>query len=174
MTFILFGIVTLGAAAYLYSKYTQKRKLSQLNLETKQVHLQAEEKKFFASDSLSFSEKLNTTKELYPFANWRESFFEYEMEQYTEENCNAAETIFDKLIEDLLELERDGSEKEKVSLFENAILALNKLDARVDGLIETGEREDLCELIDQITLASGLKPSDYADGEGIADLWREW
>lgn len=43
-----------------------------------------------------------------------------------------------------------------------------------DSLIETGEREDLCELIDQITIASGLNPQDYVKGKRIADVWREW
>jgi hypothetical protein len=41
-------------------------------------------------------------------------------------------------------------------------------------LIETGEREDLCELIDQITIAAGMDPKNYGDGEGIADEWRNW
>jgi len=48
---------------------------------------------------------------------------------------------------------------------------LNKVEA---GIIETGEREDLCELIDKITIAAGLNPEDYAQGDGLADLWREW
>ncbi|MDX6181870.1 hypothetical protein SGQ44_04980 [Flavobacterium sp. Fl-77] len=48
------------------------------------------------------------------------------------------------------------------------------MNEKDEGIIETGEREDLCELIDQITLASGLKPKDYAKGEGIADSLREW
>jgi len=54
------------------------------------------------------------------------------------------------------------------------VLSLNELDDKIDGLIETGEREDLCELIDQITIAAGLNPENYADGEGLADEWREW
>lgn len=67
-----------------------------------------------------------------------------------------------------------GDKTEKEKYFEDAITSLNELNEEDDSLIETGEREDLCELIDQITIAAGLNPENYADGEGIADLWREW
>ncbi|WP_405299696.1 hypothetical protein [Kordia sp.] len=126
------------------------------------------------TDDLTFSEKLNQTKKGYPFKAWREAFFEYKMEQYSEENCNAAKAIFDNLIVKLIELGEHGNEKDKIALFEKAVNSLNSLDNTVGSLIETGEREDLCELIDQITIASGLDPQNYADGEGLSDLWREW
>ncbi len=174
MTYILIGILIIGGIAFLCA--------NQKNLETKQkAEFKAEEKTdsltekiFFANDSLTLSEKLNKTKELYPFEKWREAFFEYEMEQYTEENCNAAKTIFDNLIDKLIALGENGNETEKIALFEIAVLSLNELENKNEGLIETGEREDLCELIDQITIACGLNPRNYADGEGLADLWREW
>lgn len=44
---------------------------------------------------MTYSEKLLKAKDLYPFESWREKFFEDEMEQYTEENCNTAKAIFD-------------------------------------------------------------------------------
>jgi hypothetical protein len=44
-----------------------------------------------------------------------------------------------------------------------------------DGsFIETGEREDLCELTNVISLAAGLNPDDYGSGEGLASEWRDW
>ncbi|MCI5056181.1 MAG: hypothetical protein MRY83_08735 [Flavobacteriales bacterium] len=117
---------------------------------------------------------LDNTKKLYPFKKWREAYFEYDMHQYSEENCAAAEKIFDDLIQGLNQIGMDATEESKVALFEIAINTLNDLNDGIPGFIETGEREDLCDLIDAITKASGLNPEDYADGDGIADLWREW
>lgn len=128
----------------------------------------------FQNDSVTYSEKLIKTKKFYPFVKWRENFFEYKMEQYTEENCNEAKKIFDNLILKLITIGENAKRTEKEKCFEFAIKSLNKLNEKDSEIIETGEREDLCELIDQITLASGLNPKNYAKGEGIADLWREW
>jgi hypothetical protein len=123
----------------------------------------------------NYAEKLNATKVKYPFAKWRRSFAEYGLEQYTEENCNDAKAIFDKLIIDLVALGKQASEEQKVTLFQTAIEDLNALNEEVgEDLIETGEREELCELTDAIGIACGLNPKDYGDGEGLASEWREW
>ena len=66
------------------------------------------------------------------------------------------------------------SENKKIEIFKRAILATNKLNEEIEGLIETGEREDLCELTDKITIACGLDPTTYGDGEGLASEWRAW
>jgi hypothetical protein len=129
---------------------------------------------------MSYKENLEATKLYYPFDNWRELFYPNEedgldgMEQYSPENCNKVQHVFDDLIENLIKAGEDASEPLKVIFFKIAVDTLNTLDKQIDGLIETGEREDLCELIDKITLAAGLNPADYGDGEGIADEWREW
>lgn len=126
------------------------------------------------NDNSNYSKKLLKTKELYPFAKWRKNFFDYEMEQYTEVNCNEAKSIFDNLISELIKLGENRSKTKREKCFEDAIISLNNLNENEPGIIETQEREELCELIDQITLASGLNPKNYAEGEGIADLWRDW
>jgi hypothetical protein len=130
---------------------------------------------------MEYKEQLESTKKYYPFARWRENFFPPKdepelggMEQYTQENCDKAQAVFDKLIEELIFVGQSVDEKDKVEIFKRAILSLNKLNDEVDGLIETGEREDLCELIDQISIAADMNPKNYGDGEGIADQWREW
>jgi hypothetical protein len=46
---------------------------------------------------------------------------------------------------------------------------LNSLDAKYDGFIETGEREELCREINEIVYVAGLR-----DCDGMADEWREW
>lgn len=122
---------------------------------------------------MAYKEQLEATKEYYPFDNWREAYDEG-LEQYTEENCNKTQAVFDQLIAALISLGKDAKEVDKVELFKTTVLSLNQLNEEVDGLIETGEREDLCELIDQITIAAGMNPKDYAGGEGIADQWRNW
>jgi hypothetical protein len=96
-------------------------------------------------------------------------------EQYSEENCMKAYKIFDDLVDGLIQKGQNALEKDKVKLFKKCVLALNDLDEELDNcFIETTEREDLCELIDKITIAAGLNPEDYADGEGLSDEWREW
>ena len=67
-----------------------------------------------------------------------------------------------------------ANEKQKMELFKIAILKTNQLNNAIVGLIETGEREDLYELTDKITAASGLDPNKYGAGEGLASKWREW
>lgn len=89
-------------------------------------------------------------------------------------NCEAIEMIFDELIADLKVLPNEATVEDKVYLFKYAVLATNTMDARIDDLIETGEREDLCELMDQISIAARLEPEEFANGEGIASELREW
>lgn len=126
------------------------------------------------SNKLVNPSKLEKCKSEYPFARWRLNATEHGMEQYSQENCEAIEMIFDELIADLKVLPDEATAEDKVLLFKYAVLATNTMNTRVDDLIETGEREDLCELLDQISLAAGLEPEEYADGEGIASEWREW
>lgn len=122
---------------------------------------------------MTYIQQLEATKEHYPFANWRHSYDDG-LEQYTEENYSKTEAIFDTLIANLIALGQDAGKDDKVELFKTAILSLNELNNEVDDLIETGEREDLCALIDNITIAAGMNPADFGESEGIADEWREW
>ena len=129
---------------------------------------------------MNYLENLNATKANYPFDRWR-TYYPNEsnnfegMEQYTSENCDKAQAIFDTLIDKLGELGENGTKSDKEKMFAIAIIALNDLNDETDGaLIETGEREDLCELIDEITIKAGLNPEDYAVGDGMADEWRDW
>lgn len=174
MTYLIIGALVIGVIVYFYVNSNKANKKSQLENSLPEEIKPNSNFENSENDTLTYSEKLNKTKVLYPFAKWRENFFEYEMEQYTLENCNEAKSIFDNLISKLLTIGENGSITAKEKCFEIAIKSLNKLNDKVEGIIETGEREDLCELIDQITFASGLNPKDYAEGEGIADLWREW
>lgn len=125
------------------------------------------------SIDVDYQNKLFATKQFYPFKNWRESYDDG-LTQYTEENCNETKKVFDDLINSLVKIGENANEKDKVQLFKNAILRTNELNDEIEGLIETGEREDLCELTDKIAIACGLDPQKYGDGEGLASEWREW
>lgn len=95
--------------------------------------------------------------------------------QYTGRNCTHAENIFDQLIATLATLGSDASESAKLAAFREAIVALNQLNEETDYmLIETDERELLCELTNKVAIAAGLDPSQYGDGEGPASEWRDW
>lgn len=123
---------------------------------------------------MTYEEKLNQTKSGYPFDKWRAAF-EHGLEQYTTENCGRARKIFDDLIADLIAKGETAAESEKIESFRIAIEATNELNEEWDEeLIETGEREQLCELTNAITVAAGLNPDDYGEGEGLASEWREW
>lgn len=123
---------------------------------------------------MAFESDLEATKKSYPFDRW-ENGFEHGLEQYTKENCNRARMIFDILIADLVSSGEHADESDKISFFETAVLSLNDLNDEFDGaLIETGEREDLCELCNLICKAAGVDPEKYGDGEGPASEWRDW
>ncbi len=114
--------------------------------------------------------KLTATKAQYPFKRWSESG----LDQYTEEACTKFARIFDTLIDRLTSLGEATSESDKLKSFHQAVVALNTLNETDDSLIETGEREDLCELSNVIAVAAGLNPENYGDGEGPASQWRDW
>lgn len=123
--------------------------------------------------NMEYQNKLNACKSTYPFKRWRDSF-KNGLEQYTEINCNKIEGVFDNLIAALVTAGENAAEKDKVTIFKTAILETNTLNDEIEGLIETGEREDLCELTDIITRGCGLDPEKYGAGEGLASEWREW
>lgn len=117
--------------------------------------------------------RLKAAKKLYPFDSWR-SGEEHGLDQYSKENCDAAKAIFDRLIKKLTVLGEQGAEAAKLELFREAVEELNALDAEEGNLIETGERDQLCELFNEIARAVGLDPANYGGGEGPASLWRDW
>jgi hypothetical protein len=118
-------------------------------------------------------ESFDDIRKSYPFDRWMENV-KYGLDQYTPENCKKAKNIADKLIDKLIKLQNKGTEEQKVALFKEAVLSYNNLNGENESIIETEEREDLCELLDKIAVAAGLNPQKYGDGEGIATEWRDW
>ena len=114
--------------------------------------------------------RLQSTKQHYPFGRWTESG----LEQYTKATCASFVAIFDELIKKLVTLGEHATEAQKMALVRIAVEALNELNEKDPSLIETGEREDLCELFNVIATAAGVDPRKYGDGEGPASEWRDW
>ncbi|MCB0538988.1 MAG: hypothetical protein KDE33_15860 [Bacteroidetes bacterium] len=106
-----------------------------------------------------------------PIKNWIEKH-EDGLEQYTAENCERASNIISSLISEL-EKTPDLTEAKKVNLIKNAVLDFNKLNEELDYcFIETGEREELCDIFDNIAETVGIDTQKYNDG--IASEWRDW
>jgi hypothetical protein len=122
---------------------------------------------------VQYQSKLLAVKSVYPFGKWSKRY-DNGLTQYTQRNCDKVRKVFDKLIEELISIGKEAGEAEKIQLFKTAILKTNKLNEAIAGLIETGEREELCELTNKISIACGLDPAQYGNGEGLASEWREW
>src|SRR5215469_10577789 len=117
-----------------------------------------------------YCRRLLAAKSGYPFPRWASSI----PELYTDSVCAAFAGVFDALIAKLVGLGETASEQDKLQAFHDAVRALNELQQQDLSLIETGEREDLCELCNVVARAAGLDPTKYGNGDGPADEWREW
>ena len=120
----------------------------------------------------SYADRLNRWRNNLPFSDWRTKV-QLGLDQYTQANCDQAERILNELVHGLIKVGETAPEAKKVILFKAAVEALNALDAETN-MIETGEREELCELFNLIAVDCGIDPSKYGDGEGLASEWRDW
>lgn len=79
--------------------------------------------------------------------------------------------VIDALFEELQQVPGDGREAAILAAVKDAVLALNALNDDCGGnLIETGEREALCDLIERAAREAGLPETD----QDITESWREW
>jgi hypothetical protein len=113
---------------------------------------------------------LAAAKECYPFSKWAE----WGIEQHTEKALNLFSAVFNHLIERLTALGERAPESDKIAAFRQAVEALNALNEKNELLIETDEREDLCNLCNIIATAAAIDPGKYGHGEGPASEWRDW
>ncbi|HEY0587341.1 MAG TPA: hypothetical protein VGD52_14495 [Pseudoduganella sp.] len=86
---------------------------------------------------------------------------------YTLEKVAECGRILDDFLAAMARTQGDAAIMAEV---EKTVLALNELnDACGGSLIETGQREDLCDLIERAANQAGL-----ATDEDITEQWREW
>lgn len=64
-----------------------------------------------------------------------------------------------------------GNAEHIMAAVRDTVLSLNDLSEEADSLIETDQREDLCEFIGLAARACGL---EVVAGADITEAWREW
>jgi len=88
---------------------------------------------------------------------------------YTESDIGKCEVILDGFLAQVVAA-GTGNSDQVMSAVKGAVLALNELNASCDhSLIETDQREQICELIIQASAAAGV-----GSGEDMTEQWREW
>ena len=88
---------------------------------------------------------------------------------YNQEDIDTCGAILDEYIDGLIK-----SNKKEILILEavkKAIIALNTLNENCEHeLIETDQREDLCQFIEEASIVAGLSKSE----NDITEEWREW
>lgn len=64
-----------------------------------------------------------------------------------------------------------GNAERIMAAVQETVLSLNDLSEDAESLIETDQREDLCEFIELAARAGGL---NVGAGEDITEEWRDW
>jgi len=89
---------------------------------------------------------------------------------YTQKHIDKCSEILKKYEDDLLAIKK-AENSIIMKKIKEVVLALNKLNEKVDySLIETDQREDLCEFIKEKAISAGLTNTD----NDITEEWREW
>lgn len=120
-----------------------------------------------------YAEGLNHCRRHYPFSLWLANFQEgggYYSRYYTD----MVQGIFDGLIQSLVYLGEKAITADKIALFEVSVRHLNLIKRGLPELINALEREEFCELLDDIARASGIDPQRFGQGRGIAYEWMRW
>lgn len=95
---------------------------------------------------------------------------EAEIEDYTAEDVARCEAFLREYLTALDELDEPDDDA-IMARVEQVVLALNELNEELDyAMIETVERENICELIQNAAVDAGLQeiPDD------ITEQWRDW
>lgn len=96
------------------------------------------------------------------------SYLDYESATYEEEDIDGCRDI---LLHHADELEQASTRDEALKIVETTVNQLNDLNERAgQNLIETGERENICEFI----IRAGAIMGFNRDDEDITEEWREW
>ncbi|MEH7014830.1 hypothetical protein V7087_29185 [Neobacillus niacini] len=103
-----------------------------------------------------------------PTIEWKERMNESD-DLFTAENIAATNVVLDSYIISLKELKDNPTEAEILECVKKAVLSLNELNEKYDYFIETMEREELWEFLDEAARIVGLESE-----EDITEEWREW
>jgi hypothetical protein len=90
---------------------------------------------------------------------------------YTEEGVNKCAQILTEYLATVFEPSAQGNTEKIMSAVKKTVLELNDLNAECEhSLIETDQREGICELIISAAAEAGLQSEEY----DITGEWREW
>jgi hypothetical protein len=90
---------------------------------------------------------------------------------YTQEHIDRSNEILDAFVSKLEQVSDSNRNTEIMEAVKTAVLELNALNEECDGsMIETDQREQLCEIIISAAKEAGLVTSEY----DITEEWREW
>lgn len=103
-----------------------------------------------------------------PTLKWKESFDE-DIGLYSEVIINETNEILDQFIFQLITIEQEKVESKLKLCVKEVVLQLNKLNKNHNYFIETDEREELYEFIDQAARIMGV-----VTDEDITEAWRDW
>ncbi len=95
---------------------------------------------------------------------------EFDDELYTEDDVNAVRALLEAYVEALAAL-KDPTDAQIMEQVRDVVLTLNRLNQdREYPMIETEEREMLCEVIQRCAEDCGLKDAPH----DVTEEWREW
>lgn len=90
---------------------------------------------------------------------------------YTEADVQRCGEILDEYLDHLAMLEDDSESEEILVYVEKVVINLNELNDECGyRLIETDQRELICNFIERAAQEAGLE----TDGSNITEKWREW
>jgi hypothetical protein len=90
---------------------------------------------------------------------------------YVQEDIDQCGVILDTLFDAVAHAEGEDKQEAIMEAVKAAVLDLNELNEKSEGgLIETDQREQLCELITLAAQEAGLE----TNGQDITEEWREW
>ena len=91
-------------------------------------------------------------------------------DDYSKEDVDRCASILDRYLSSVLDPSVHGVSEGIMAAVKTAVLALNDLNEQCEhSLIETDQREDICELIIHAASLAGLDGND-----DITEEWREW
>lgn len=113
---------------------------------------------------------VSSFKDNLPTKRWEQSMKEGD-DLFTKKAITEIESILLDYIESLSNFTRLKKASNIFNSVKKVVKKINKVNDRNDYFIETLEREELCEFIDNIVLATGFKINEGID---LTEEWREW
>ena len=106
--------------------------------------------------------------EFKPTLKWKENIDD-EDGMYSKVVVDETNEVLDRFIQQLRNIGQDNIEAEAKTSVKETILELNQLNKKYNGFIESVERDELCDFIEQAISILGISTE-----EDITEEWREW